>query len=1094
MDKINKLLFIYFIQAFKKEKQITIKYNNSPLEFFKIKEIEDNDKIEYDVVLYRLDISLFFNKKEIKYINLLLEDKEEGIFEALIEINDKLLQNLFIFNLKFKRKKFLILETYPLGQYNLTNLEQYEIFKSFINLKEIPYLVDSAKNVILNSGKYTFPFFVNIFCDIDLIDNMLEFCRIFDIQKITSLGKIDKDKLIIAKNKVNTHFDKIEQYIIIKEREIIENVLQKIAIFLFYFNYYYQRENVINILDNKVYNIYIYEKLIKKEKEFDNFNLSKIWINKLLKFIKNFNELSIIISYNDNILETLEIINQNKILFFKLFCKIKENEENNNIIILKRKNIKINDNMKKIKIEMEKLLYFEKEKNHFFVDFEDKFFEKYINLFNLRKINDLINIKEIIKIIIIYDKRKDFKNELKLLHQNLLKYANGGNMEIFNLLWFIKNDEFLFNNDLENQAILSINIFNSMKINNKINDEFIKKWKEIKWLQLFKNSEQLFYEKICSLLAHVKYFGKLFFLFDLYNKEKDYTNLCLSIMKDRFIELLNNYSKDECPNFIDDSSNLIYYLNAKNISIKSLINDFLSKKLEKKYIHEIYYKIYSNDKFTIFNDELKNIIFEFYKNNDCQKYKNAFYLGFCIQNNEIINKEDLSDLNNYIIQHNDFYNIEESDKFRLLRKIIESKSIENKTIIKIINYIQSTKTVIAIIIKDIINGNIKFSLINQFYSNKKEKVLLERIKLISLWVDDENIKNKFSIWKETYKEKMDYLYKIIKNLKIVQQKLKVYYPNSKKEDIIKINEILENINNNDLFYYRKYEGEIYSYLNQEDLKTLNLDINKENIFFKKLYEEKKKLYKDNDILIMQETKKELNIIIKIIKENSIKNTNINNLCLLLNKLTKEEIKNISKEIDKIIVQYKINIINKEKLIHELILVYKKNLIYESIEKFLSFIDITKVQQEEFTHINKVIIKYLKNPSDVKTIEFCLELLKNYGIEFKEESNYRILEIIDIIKNKNNIIEFLLNISLEKCKDLLKYIFDYFQKKNLNKENIPNLVECKNFINKIINKNIKDKDIIKSLFNAISEFKNIEMNLRKLMKNFDLISYIIKNRT
>ena len=337
MDKINKLLFIYFIQAFKKEKQITIKYNNSPLEFFKIKEIEDNDKIEYDVVLYRLDISLFFNKKEIKYINLLLEDKEEGIFEALIEINDKLLQNLFIFNLKFKRKKFLILETYPLGQYNLTNLEQYEIFKSFIDLKEIPYLLDSAKNVILNSEKYLFPFFINIFSDIDLIDNMLEFCRNFDIQKISSLGKIDKNKLIIAKNKVNSNFYNIEQYIIIKERDIIENDLKKIAIFLFYFNYYYQREKVINILDNKIYNIYIYEKLIKKEKEFERFNLSKIWINRLFKFIQNFKELSSIISYNNNILETLEIINQNKITIFKLLGKREENKKMIKKFIYKKK-------------------------------------------------------------------------------------------------------------------------------------------------------------------------------------------------------------------------------------------------------------------------------------------------------------------------------------------------------------------------------------------------------------------------------------------------------------------------------------------------------------------------------------------------------------------------------------------------------------------------------------------------------------------------------------------------------------------------------------------------------------------------------------
>ena len=99
---------------------------------------------------------------------------------------------------------------------------------------------------------------------------------------------------------------------------------------------------------------------------------------------------------------------------------------------------------------------------------------------------------------------------------------------------------------------------------------------------------------------------------------------------------------------------------------------------------------------------------------------------------------------------------------------------------------------------------------------------------------------------------------------------------------------------------------------------------------------------------MQETKKELDIIINVIKENSLKKNNINNLCLLLNKLTKEEIKNVSKEIDKIIAKYKIKIIDKKKLVHELTLISKKNLIYEFIENFLSFIDITKVKQEEFT--------------------------------------------------------------------------------------------------------------------------------------------------
>ena len=59
-----------------------------------------------------------------------------------------------------------------------------------------------------------------------------------------------------------------------------------------------------------------------------------------------------------------------------------------------------------------------------------------------------------------------------------------------------------------------------------------------------------------------------------------------------------------------------------------------------------------------------------------------------------------------------------------------------------------------------------------------------------------------------------------------------------------------------------------------------------------------------------------------------------------------------------------------------------------------------------------------------------------------------------------------------------------------KDNIPNLVECKLFFDKIINKNKKDKDIIKSFINGISEFENIEENFRKLINNFEVISELM----
>ena len=101
--------------------------------------------------------------------------------------------------------------------------------------------------------------------------------------------------------------------------------------------------------------------------------------------------------------------------------------------------------------------------------------------------------------------------------------------------------------------------------------------------------------------------------------------------------------------------------------------------------------------------------------------------------------------------------------------------------------------------------------------------------------------------------------------------------------------------------------------------------------------------------------------------------------------------------------------NKEKLIDELKLINKKNIIYVTVKYFLSFIEMTEVDQEDFTQINKAIIKYLKNPTDINVIKFSIQLLKNYNIEFNGDTNYKLLKIFDIFKNCKYIFDFLLNI-------------------------------------------------------------------------------------
>ena len=226
------------------------------------------------------------------------------------------------------------------------------------------------------------------------------------------------------------------------------------SIFLFYFNHQYQKEKLINVLNNKSFNIYIYQILIEKGNIFENLSLPKICINKLITFTKNFEELLIIISYEKDILETLEIINENNNIILKRLEESKKENENEKEkvkretkIILKKENIKESDNMEKIKIQIKKLLCFEKEVKTNIVYFSRKFLEIYIEKYNEKNINDLIILIEVIKLIMEHESKKVYNSLLKLEHRKLIKYANEGKIKNLNLLIFIKNDDYLLNNN-----------------------------------------------------------------------------------------------------------------------------------------------------------------------------------------------------------------------------------------------------------------------------------------------------------------------------------------------------------------------------------------------------------------------------------------------------------------------------------------------------------------------------------------------------------------------------------------------------------------------------------------------------------------------
>ena len=241
--------FVYFIEAFEKGKNITINFNKEfTLEPFQKNVIEDNDNKKYDINIYRFDKQLFdFEGLDFKNIkaNLILDDPNEGEFTALLNREISRIGSLFLFDFKFTRKTFFT-EKFPSGQYFLSNRKQYEIFKDLIDLKGIAKITDlvvSAQKIFIYEEKYEFSFFVTVFSDIVFIRQLLAYSQIFNIKKIKLSGVVKPEYLLTAKSLVNSNYDNPEEKMIcyLEDKEEKERILSKMGIFLFFFNYQYQK-------------------------------------------------------------------------------------------------------------------------------------------------------------------------------------------------------------------------------------------------------------------------------------------------------------------------------------------------------------------------------------------------------------------------------------------------------------------------------------------------------------------------------------------------------------------------------------------------------------------------------------------------------------------------------------------------------------------------------------------------------------------------------------------------------------------------------------------------------------------------------------
>ena len=269
----------------------------------------------------------------------------------------------------------------------------------------------------------------------------------------------------------------------------------KLYALILVFNYYHT-DRLGEILSNKdeksLY--YIYKALLSFKPILKNLKLDKKIITSLIQTSDKKSEFFDALDYSENIMDLLQIIDENieKVNGFSEEGEIKIDIES---IISPKKS----DKFEKI-MELYKKLEKELNKNIKLI-FSDQLFINYIDFFKGENYDELILIKKLLNLL----QKKGEKMKIdEAIHTTGLKFANDKKFNNVQILDFMINDKF-YNDKSANK---DLTIFTGINIET-INEEFYKKWNEIKWKDLFQNQYKEFINIITNLIGDMKYFDVL---------------------------------------------------------------------------------------------------------------------------------------------------------------------------------------------------------------------------------------------------------------------------------------------------------------------------------------------------------------------------------------------------------------------------------------------------------------------------------------------------------------------------------------------------------------------------------------------------------
>ena len=1115
--------YIYFIETHEINKKFELSISQGIKVELLYEEITNQLKnLIFTSLVYRFKIK---NMKEKLPITIQIEDKKKNKYEKKI-IKDMVRGSnihFFLYNVEFRPTKGALHNIHnsaPSYIYHLSDQQQYQLYnKSIIekfkdNEQErmIKELILSTQLLFIKGRQFEFLFYLKIFRECyesiivkkQLYSFRLERIKGLGDQKLNKIEEIQKDINLIKDNpdivlKISRENEKI----------ILSNCLYSI---IFYFNYNFQKEKINDLLEDDNINQNLFKQILEHSHMFPNLLISKEALNIFIKCAENFSQIKDILKYNNNVNDILLIINDNLDFIFDKYKSNQFNErnkskkKNNPLKIEEYAEPKENDDIGSIIGLIKSINLFQKE-NEQFIIFSPVFFKKYMDFYDGQNYENLLFLKEIIENMISFDHKFKLKHFNKIFHKNGLKFIKEKKLKNIDILDFIQRDKYY---DRKHKKY-SPNLIVLEGIQFKdINEKFIKDWEEIAWTEIFKGKEKQFIETICSLVENISQFDKLFLL--LYKKKEFYIHryTVLKTIQEEFIHKCSAISNEKLKEYLYVIIDIIKFSDILQCGIEEFLRKIIDK-FNKEFVQNVFINVL-NDYNNCSQKAKKLMLTTIEKNIDFENQDNIFQILKIIGNK---NSEILSRLSKYIIDEEEFFELDDTLNFKILKLLISQNILPDKNSNN--SFLRKSFQKIENIKEEINKFHFTYNIINKFFETENKKTFFQRwaliyfininkndiileengdininfnnmknnikvnnIRDIKKYIED-NIINPFASIFIQYKT----LHNNINSLQIILDDFLTFYQSKNKEYC---NELIEIINK----YKEKYlfqtsfdiDKRIIFFLDEYLNGALERAKLKKSLLYNSIYEKEKINNTNGEDKILAETYKKFQDL-KNIFNNDINNANENIIKFLINEFRNKSDDEIKEEILKLIDIFKIDNFNNYNFINDLIVLLKKQNILNVLKSLMKFIEDIEVKKEQYTKSITTTISICEKYFGTELINMCIDTLKCFGIDLNDNNN-QFCNILMKLNKIPDIIKFLLKVNIDDCR-LMQEIVNNEDDRFLTGADITDFEKCVEFITKIRTdeklKEITDYKLIKKSIDLFNDNPDLALYFNNFIDHF-----------